>query len=87
SFTGNLTFKNSQLPEVARRVPLQRLLLETDSPFLSPVPRRGRRNEPAHVAFIAEKLAEVKEVPFSEVEGVTTENACTLFGFEGVEME
>lgn len=80
SFTGNLTFKNSQLPEVARMVPLQRLLLETDCPFLSPEPKRGRRNEPAHVVFIAQKLAEIKETDVETIRAKTTENAVRLFG-------
>ncbi|MCZ6819871.1 MAG: TatD family hydrolase [Calditrichaeota bacterium] len=80
SFTGNLTFKKSELPAVAQMVPLQRLLLETDCPFLSPEPRRGRRNEPAHVVHIAQKLAEIKQVEFGQIEEATTENACRLFG-------
>jgi TatD DNase family protein len=80
SFTGNLTFRKSHLPEVARLVPLHRLLLETDSPFLSPEPKRGRRNEPAHVVYIANKLSEVKEVSFDEIVQATTENATKLFG-------
>ncbi|MFQ5863774.1 MAG: TatD family hydrolase [bacterium] len=82
SFTGNLTFKNSELPEVAKVVPLERLLLETDSPFLSPAPKRGRRNEPAHVIYIAQKLAEIKGTNFDEIERITTENAIRLFGVD-----
>lgn len=80
SFTGNLTFKKSKLPEVANEVPLDRLLLETDCPFLSPEPKRGRRNEPAHVVYIAQKLAEIKIVDLAEIENATTENAIRLFG-------
>ncbi len=80
SFTGNLTFKNSKLPEVAQEIPLNRLLLETDCPFLSPEPKRGRRNEPAHVVYIAQKLAEIKGVELTEIENATTENAICLFG-------
>ncbi|HEX9654017.1 MAG TPA: TatD family hydrolase, partial [bacterium] len=80
SFTGNLTFKKSGLPEVAKIVPMERLLLETDCPFLSPEPKRGRRNEPAHVVHIARKLAEIKGMPFDEVARLTTENAHRLFG-------
>ena len=80
SFTGNLTFKKSELPDVARAVPLNRLLLETDSPFLSPEPRRGRRNEPANVVYIAEKLAEIKKIEFDKLGKTTTANANKLFG-------
>ncbi|MFQ5675799.1 MAG: TatD family hydrolase, partial [bacterium] len=79
SFTGNLTFKKSQLPEVAEMVPLDRLLLETDCPFLSPEPKRGRRNEPAHVVYIAEKLAEIKGVTVNALTELTTANAARLF--------
>jgi len=79
SFTGNLTFKKSTLPEVAWQVPMDRLLLETDSPFLSPEPRRGRRNEPAHVVHIAERLAAIKGVDVLDVHQQTTENANRLF--------
>jgi TatD DNase family protein len=87
SFTGNLTFKNSKLPEVAKKVPLERLLLETDSPFLSPEPRRGRRNEPAHVVYIAQKLSEIKEIEVSELQRITTANAERLFGLGDERME
>ncbi len=87
SFTGNLTFRKSELPRVAERVPLPRLLLETDSPFLSPEPKRGRRNEPAHVVYIARKLAEIKRTTFEEVVRETTRNAERLFGMGSAEME
>jgi len=87
SFTGNLTFKRSQLPEVAEMVPLDKLLLETDCPFLSPEPKRGRRNEPAHVVYIAQKLAEIKKVEFAELAEVTTSNANRLFGLGERAME
>ncbi|RMD88622.1 MAG: hypothetical protein D6813_11835 [Calditrichaeota bacterium] len=80
SFTGNLTFKKSDLPEVARFIPIERLLLETDSPFLSPQPKRGRRNEPAHLVFIAEKLAEIKGLELLQLAQATTRNAIRLFG-------
>lgn len=81
SFTGNLTFKKSELPAVAAEIPLNRLMLETDCPFLSPEPRRGRRNEPAHVVYVAEKLAEIKGLALSEVAAATTANAEKFFGF------
>jgi len=80
SFTGNLTYKKSTLPEVAAQVPLERILLETDAPFMTPAPHRGKRNEPAHTVHIAEKLAEVKKVTFAEVARQTTANAISLFG-------
>lgn len=80
SFTGTLTFKKSLLPEVAKLVPMERLLVETDSPFLSPEPKRGRRNEPAHVVYIAQKLAEIKELPFDDIARTTTANAQRFFG-------
>lgn len=87
SFTGNLTFKKSRLPEVAEMVPLDKLLLETDCPFLAPEPKRGRRNEPAHVIYIAQKLAEIKKVTFAEITEITTSNAKRLFGLGERAME
>ena len=79
SFSGNLTFKNSNLPEVAKYLPLDRILVETDSPYLSPVPYRGKRNEPGRTRYVAEKLAEILQVPFELVASKTTENASRLF--------
>ena len=79
SFSGNLTFKNSHLPEVAKEIPIDRVLVETDSPYLSPVPHRGKPNEPGRTRFVAEKLAEIKNLPFEEVAKRTTENASELF--------
>ncbi|MBC7188351.1 MAG: TatD family hydrolase [Calditrichaeota bacterium] len=83
SFTGVLTFKNARAVEVLAHVPLDRLLLETDCPFMAPEPHRGRRNEPAYVHFIAQKAAEVLGVPLAEVARRTTENARRLFGLTG----
>jgi len=84
SFTGIITFKNaSDLREVVKRVPLDRLLIETDCPLLAPVPHRGKRNEPAFVVHVAEKIAEVKEVSLAEVAEVTTRNAERLFRLVG----
>jgi TatD DNase family protein len=81
SLAGPLTFKNAVKPvEVARLVPLERLLVETDAPYLSPVPFRGKRNEPAYVVRTAALLAEVKGVELEEVARVTTANAQALFG-------
>lgn len=86
SFTGNLTSKQSALPQVAAQIPLTRLLLETDAPFMTPRFRgvaagsHGNRNEPAFVMYIAEKLAEIKQLPIAEIATATTENAHRLFG-------
>jgi len=80
SFSGNLTFKNSHLPEVAKDLPLDRILVETDSPYLSPVPHRGKPNEPGRTRFVAEKLAEIHDVPLKVIAEKTTANAMDLFG-------
>ena len=79
SFSGNLTFKNSHLPSVAKELPLDRLLIETDSPFLSPVPFRGKPNEPARVRYVAEKLAEIHNIALEEIANITSENASKIF--------
>jgi TatD DNase family protein len=81
SFSGIITFKNAgALRQVAREAPLERILIETDSPYLTPVPYRGRRNEPAYVRFVAETVAQVKDISFDDVARVTTENVRSLFG-------
>ncbi|MDQ0258016.1 TatD DNase family protein [Evansella vedderi] len=81
SFGGPVTFKNAKLPkEVAKEIPLDRLLIETDAPFLAPHPYRGKRNEPAYVKLVAEKLAELKEITFEEMAEITTNNGKKLFG-------
>jgi TatD DNase family protein len=83
SFAGNVTFKKADaLREVAREVPPERLLVETDCPYLSPVPFRGRRNEPAHVVETARFLAELRGVEAGELGRVTSENFARLFGIE-----
>ncbi len=79
SFTGNITFKKSDANDLVTAAPLERLLLETDSPFLTPVPLRGKRNEPAFVVHTARKIAELKNIPVEEIESVTTANAVSLF--------
>ncbi|MBB4659475.1 TatD family hydrolase [Parvularcula dongshanensis] len=80
SVSGIVTFKTADaVRETARRVPLDRLLLETDCPFLSPVPHRGRRNEPAYLPLVAQKVAEVRGVSVGEIEAATTENFFRLF--------
>ena len=78
---GVVTFKKSTLPEVLQEVPLTKLVLETDSPYLAPVPFRGKRNETSYVKRVAVKLAELYEREIGEVERQTTENALKLFKF------
>ena len=80
SFSGILTFKSAkQIQEVAKALPLERILIETDSPYLAPVPHRGKMNEPGWVKHVAEYLADLKQIPLAQVEQQTTENFCTLF--------
>ncbi len=80
SFSGIVTFKNARdLKEVARRVPLDRLLIETDAPYLAPVPHRGQRNEPAFVRHVAEEVARLRGIPLARVEQASTENFFRLF--------
>jgi TatD DNase family protein len=81
SFSGVVTFKNAQAVQAsAKIVPSDRLLIETDCPFLAPVPKRGKRNEPAYVRYVAEYLAQLREVELKILAQQTTENACELFG-------
>lgn len=83
SFSGILTFKSAaDLREVARRVPIERLLIETDSPYLAPVPHRGKPNEPGFVGHVAACVAEVRGMTSDEVAAVTAENYLRLFGRE-----
>ncbi|MFC4737758.1 TatD family hydrolase [Bacillus daqingensis] len=80
SFGGPVTFKNAKLPkEVAKIVPDDRLLIETDAPYLAPHPYRGKRNEPAYVRLVAEQLAELRGITYEELAAQTTKNAETLF--------
>ncbi len=80
SFTGIITFKNAgALRDVVRKIPLDHMLLETDSPYLTPVPHRGKRNEPAYVRFVAATIASVKSLSIEEVARVTTNNVRALF--------
>jgi TatD DNase family protein len=74
-----ITFKNFKGIDVVKSVPLDRILLETDSPFLTPVPNRGKRNEPAFVEFVARRLAEIYELPLQYVTHATFQNASRLF--------
>ncbi|MBN2283101.1 MAG: TatD family hydrolase [Deltaproteobacteria bacterium] len=81
SIPGTVTFRNSEvLRDVVRKTPADRLLVETDCPFLTPEPRRGRRNEPANVVHTAKKVAAVKGLPFEELARITTHNAMEIFG-------
>ena len=81
SFSGNVTFKNAiDIHQCAKEVPSGRFLVETDSPFLSPVPHRGKRNEPSFVKHVVEKISELRDESFSEIAQKTTQNARELFG-------
>ncbi|MGP1928716.1 MAG: YchF/TatD family DNA exonuclease [Arsenophonus sp. NC-WZS1-MAG3] len=80
SFSGILTFHNAeQIRQAARIVPLNRILIETDAPYLAPVPHRGQENQPAYLSYIAQFLAKVKGVDLEEIAQVTTQNFCNLF--------
>lgn len=80
SFSGIITFKNAeQIREVASYTPLDRILIETDSPYLAPVPYRGKTNQPAYIAYVAEKLAEIKGLPVTDIARITTDNFKRLF--------
>ncbi|EUJ36051.1 TatD family hydrolase [Brochothrix campestris] len=77
---GTVTFKNTLLPkEAAKTVPLNRLLIETDCPYLAPTPYRGKRNEPAYVQLVAKEIAKLREMEYTEIAKKTTENALSLF--------
>lgn len=77
---GVLTFKKSGLDEVIKKVGISRVILETDAPYLAPTPYRGKRNEPAYIPLIAQKLADTVQLSISEIEKITTENTQKLFG-------
>jgi TatD DNase family protein len=79
SFTGVVTFKKNNCESLVRDVPIERLLLETDSPFLTPVPFRGKRNEPSYLTYIAQKIADIKNISFEELVKITGKNAIKLF--------
>ena len=76
---GVLTFKNGGVDKTMAEIGLERVILETDAPYLSPVPHRGKRNESSYVPLVAQKLAEVKQMELKEIAAITTENTCTLF--------
>jgi len=80
SYTGNITYQDFRKLHVVKFIPLDRILLETDSPYMAPEPHRKKRNEPAFVPFVAEKLASLHNKPVEEIARITTENAVRLFG-------
>ncbi|NOY66469.1 MAG: TatD family hydrolase [Gammaproteobacteria bacterium] len=87
SFSGIVTFKNAKdLQEVAKKVPLDKMLVETDSPYLAPVPNRGKPNEPAYVLFVAEKIAELRGMSLEEVASITTNNYKQLFKWDSTSL-
>ena len=77
-----LTYKNAGVAEAIKDIPMQWLVLETDAPYLSPVPYRGKTNEPAYMIQVAMKLSEIKNIPLYEVAEITTSNAMGVFGIE-----
>lgn len=78
---GVITFKNSKLPSIIEQIDAKHLLLETDAPYLTPAPFRGKRNESAYTYYVAEKIAEIKNVPIEAIAEITTANAKKLFNF------
>lgn len=83
SLSGVVTFKNApEVKEVGKNVPFDKLLVETDAPYLAPMPNRGKRNEPAYVRYVAEEVARLRGIPYEEVARRTTENANRLFRLE-----
>jgi TatD DNase family protein len=84
SLGGPVTFKNAKKPkEVAKEIPIQHLLIETDCPYLAPHPFRGKRNEPSYVSLVAKEIADLKELPYEEVVQKTFDNARHIFGLKG----
>ena len=81
SFTGVLTYRNARRAvEAAGAVPIERLMIETDSPYMAPVPHRGVRNDSGYVRYVCEKLAEIKGIPYEECARITLENGKRFFG-------
>ena len=82
SASGIITFKNSiELQNTFKTIPLEKVLIETDSPFLAPTPMIGKKNEPSFIKYTAEKLSSIKEVSFEHIKEITTKNFNTLFNF------
>ena len=77
---GTYTFKNGGVPDAVSTIPLDRIVVETDAPYLAPAPLRGKRNEPAYIKHVIAKLAEVRNVSVEEIETITSQNAISLFG-------
>ena len=77
---GVVTFKNGKIDTFLNQIPLQHIVLETDAPYLSPTPFRGKRNESSYITYVIEKLASIYELPFSEIINITTENSKEVFG-------
>jgi TatD DNase family protein len=80
SFPGPITFKKATMPQVVKEIGLDNIMIETDSPFLTPVPFRGKRNEPSYIPIIGRTISEILNIPIEEVAAVTTRNAVRLFG-------
>jgi len=80
SASGIITFKNSNdLQETFKQIPSDKILIETDSPYLAPIPMRGKKNEPSYIKYTAEKLAEIKKISFDKIQELTTNNFNKLF--------
>ena len=77
---GTVTYKNSTLPQVLAQVPLEYIVLETDSPYLTPVPHRGKRNESSYLYYVAEKLSTIYNLPIEQIADITTKNSIKVFG-------
>jgi TatD DNase family protein len=83
SIPGSITFNNAErFREIVKKLPLDSLLVETDAPFLTPIPFRGKRNEPSYVRYTAQKVAEIKKVPFEKVAEITSKNALRVYRLE-----
>ena len=81
AFGGTLTFKNAKSsPEIVKQTDIKDILIETDSPYLTPEPFRGKRNNPTYVKYVAEKIAEIKDMSFEEVARITYDNAVEFYG-------
>jgi TatD DNase family protein len=78
---GVVTFKNSGLEEVLKNIAITNLVLETDSPYLAPVPYRGKRNESSYIVNVAEKLSDIYQIPIEKIAEITTQNSIEVFGF------
>lgn len=83
SFSGIVTFKNAiEIKEAAKGIPIEKMLIETDCPFLTPIPHRGKRNQPLFVKHVAEEIAKIREIPIEEVAEITSKNTKKLFGIK-----